>query len=136
MTNETRLRVRYQETDQMGVAYHSNFFVWFEVGRVELFRQLGFRYKDMEQQDGCYIAVVDARCRYKSPARYDDELIVRTRLKHARGSLIHFFYEVVRASDHTLLAEGETVHLVTDANLQRRALPQKYADVFREAAKD
>jgi acyl-CoA thioester hydrolase len=70
--NETRIRVRYAETDQMGVVYHSNYFIWFEVGRVELLRQLGFTYKEMERQDQCFIAVVDARCRFRAPARYDE----------------------------------------------------------------
>src|ERR1051326_7680092 len=133
MINETRVRVRYAETDQMGVAYHSNFLIWFEVGRVELLRQIGFDYRDMEKQDGCYIAVVDARCRYKSPARYDDELLVRTKLSNVRGSLIHFDYEVRRAGEDTLLAEGETVHIVTDAAMKVRTLPEKYAAAFREA---
>ncbi len=94
--NETRIRVRYAETDQMGVVYHANHFIWFEVGRVEFLRQLGFSYKDMEQQDDCFIAVVDARCRYKAPALYDDEVIVRTHLKNIRESVIHFGYELVR----------------------------------------
>jgi acyl-CoA thioester hydrolase len=132
MINETKVRVRYAETDQMGVAYHSNFFIWFEVGRVELLRQLGFSYKEMETRDDCFTAVVDARCRYKSPARYDDELLVRTRLKNVRGSLIHFGYDVLRA-DGTLLAEGETTHIVTNAQMQRRALPEKYARAFAAA---
>src|SRR5262252_5666317 len=133
MINETRLRVRYAETDQMGVVYHANHFIWFEVGRVELLRRLGFSYKDMEQQDNCFIAVVDARCRFKAPARYDDELIVRTSMKNVRGSLVHFFYEVLRESDGTLLAEGETVHIVTDAQMKRRTLPEKYARAFADA---
>ena len=133
MINETRVRVRYAETDQMGVAYHSNFLIWFEVGRVELLRQIGFQYRDMEQKDGCYIAVVDARCRYKAPARYDDELLVRTFLTNVRGSLIHFRYEVQRVGDSALLAEGETVHIVTDADMKRRSLPDKYAVAFRQA---
>ncbi len=93
MINETNIRVRYAETDQMGVVYHSNFFIWFEVGRVELLRQLGFTYKEMEQRDQCYIAVVDARCRFKAPARYDEEITIRTHLKNTRESLIHFGYE-------------------------------------------
>ena len=103
--NETRVRVRYAETDQMGVVYHSNHFIWFEIGRVEFLRQLGFSYKDMEASDGCFIAVVDARCRYKAPARYDEEIIVRTHLKNIRESVIHFGYELVRASDGVILAE-------------------------------
>ena len=112
---ESRLRVRYAETDQMGVVYHANHFIWFEIGRVELLRQLGFSYRDMEEQDKCFIAVVDARCRYKAPAHYDDEIIVRTHLKGVRESVIHFGYELLRPDDGTLLAEGETTHIVTDA---------------------
>jgi acyl-CoA thioester hydrolase len=131
--SETRLRVRYAETDQMGVVYHANHFIWFEVGRVELLRQLGFSYRDMEQEDRCFIAVVDARCRYKSPAHYDDEIIVRTHLKNIRDSLIHFGYELLRASDNVLLAEGETTHIVTDAEMKTRTLPEKYATAFRQA---
>ena len=130
---ETRIRVRYAETDQMGVVYHANHFVWFEVGRVEFLRQLGFSYRDMEQNDGCCIAVVDARCRYKAPARYDDEIIVRTRLKNVRESLVHFGYELVRVSDGVLLAEGETTHIVTDFEMKMRAIPEKYMRVFEQA---
>ncbi len=132
-TCETRVRVRYAETDQMGVVYHSNHFIWFEVGRVELLRQLGFSYRDMERENGCFIAVVDARCRYKAPAYYDDEIIVRTTLKKIRESLIHFHYELVRVSDGTLLAEGETAHIVTDSKMKITAIPEKYMTVFREA---
>ena len=94
--NETRIRVRYAETDQMGVVYHANHFIWFEVGRVELLRQLGFSYKEMEAEDGCFIAVVDARCRYKAPVHYDDEVLVRTYLKRVREKVIHFGYELWR----------------------------------------
>ena len=130
---EVRVRVRYAETDQMGVVYHANYFIWFEVGRVELLRQLGFSYREMEQQDQCFIAVVDARCRYKAPARYDDEIIVRTHLKNVRESLVHFGYELVRVSDGALLAEGETTHIVTDSEMKVRAIPEKYLKVFREA---
>ncbi len=135
MTNETRIRVRYAETDQMGVVYHSNYFIWFEVGRVELLRQLGFTYKEMEREDHCFIAVVDARCRFKAPARYDEEITIRTYLKNARESLIHFAYEAVRSSDGTLLAEGETTHIVTDANMNKRPLPEKYQQAFKRAVK-
>ena len=130
---ESRLRVRYAETDQMGVVYHSNFFIWFEIGRVEMFREMGFTYESMEQQDGCHLPVADARCRFKAPARYDDQITIRTRLKNARESLIHFAYEAVRESDGTLLAEGETTHIVTDADMNKRPLPEKYLTVFRRA---
>lgn len=130
---ETTVRVRYAETDRMGVVYHANHLIWFEVGRVEFLRQLGFSYRDMEEDDGCYIAVVDARCRYKAPALYDDEIIVRTRLKNVRESLVHFGYELVRVSDGVLLAEGETTHIVTDSQMKPRAIPEKFMRVFQQA---
>lgn len=133
MTGQTQVRVRYAETDQMGVAYHSNFIVWFEVGRVELLRQMGFSYHDMEEQDDCHIAVVDVRCRYKAPARYDDLVRVYTRLTNVRDSLLHFHYEVVREQDETMLAEGETTHLVVDGNFTRRSIPEKYRAAFEAA---
>ena len=132
--NETRIRVRYAETDQMGVVYHSNHFIWFEVGRVELLRQLGFSYKAMEQEDDCFIAVVDARCRYKAPVHYDDEVVVRTYLKHVREKVIHFGYELLRAENNQLLAEGETTHIVANAQMKARRLPEKYLQAFRAAA--
>ena len=134
MVGETTIRVRYAETDQMGVVYHSNFIIWFEVGRVELLRQLGFEYGNMEKEDDCHIAVVDVRVRYKAPARYDDRILVRTQLKNVRDSLLHFTYEVARATDGTLLAEGETTHLVVGRNMERKALPEKYRVAFERAA--
>lgn len=134
VVNESRIRVRYAETDQMGVVYHANHFIWFEVGRVELLRQLGFSYRDMEREDNCFIAVVDARCRYKAPVRYDEEILVRTWLRNIRESVIHFGYELVRVEDGALLAEGETTHIVADAEMRKAALPEKYMKVFREAA--
>jgi acyl-CoA thioester hydrolase len=131
---ESRVRVRYAETDQMGVVYHANHFIWFEIGRVELMRQMGFAYRDMEQKHGCFIPVVDARCRYKAPARYDDEIIVRTHLKNVRESIIHFGYELVRMEDGTLLAEGETTHMILDSKMNAASLPADILKVFREAA--
>ena len=131
---ETALRVRYAETDQMGVVYHSNYLIWFEVGRVEMLRQMGFTYREMEKQDGTRLAVADVRCRFKAPALYDDLISVRTRLLNVRESLVHFGYQVVRATDGNLLAEGETVHLVLDAEFKRRPLPEKYLVPFLQAA--
>ena len=132
-TGEIKLRVRYAETDRMGVVYHSHFVIWFEIGRVELMRQLGFRYRDMEENENCHIPVADLHVRYKEPALYDDEILVRTRLKDVHRSLLRFHYEILRASDQTVLAEGETTHLVVDGKLKRRSLPQKYVAAFSEA---
>ena len=136
MTAEARVRVRYAETDKMRVVYHSNFIVWFEIGRVELLRKLGFRYRDMETEDDCHIAVVDVRCRYKAPAYYDDELIIRTSLKHMRGSMMLFHYEVIRTSDNLLLAEGETTHIVVNSKFEKTTLPEKYSRTFTAAARE
>lgn len=133
VVNEVRLRVRYAETDQMGVAYHSNHFIWFEVGRVELLRQLGFSYKDMEQNDNCHMPVVDARCRYRVPAVYDEEVIVRTHLKNVRESVVRFGYELRRASDGRLLATGETMHIAVDSEKKITAFPEKYIKALRAA---
>jgi len=131
--NETRLRVRYAETDQMGVVYHSNHLIWFEVGRVELMRQMGFSYRDMEREDGRYIAVAEVKCRYRAPVYYDEEILIRTRLKSVRESVVVFAYELVRADKGTLLAEGETTHIVTDSSMKIAALPEKYLAAFRGA---
>jgi len=132
--NETKLRVRYAETDQMGVVYHSNHLIWFEVGRVEFMRQMGFSYRDMEREDGLFIAVAEARCRYRAPVYYDEEVVVRTRLKAVRDSVIIFSYELARANTGALLAEGETTHVVTNSAMKISALPNKYLSVFRSAA--
>ena len=130
IVGEAKLRVRYAETDKMGVVYHSNYVIWFEVGRVELLRQLGFEYSSMEKEDDCHIPVVDLRVRYKAPALYDDEIVIRTRLANVRSSLLHFAYEVLRAGDRTLLATGETMHIIVDSQFQRRSLPEKYMKAF------
>lgn len=132
--NETKLRVRYAETDQMGVVYHSNHLIWFEVGRVEFLRQMGFSYRDMERDEGLYIAVAEAKCRYRAPVYYDEEVVVRTRLKTVRGSVIIFSYELARADTGVLLAEGETTHIVTNSSMKTAILPDKYLNVFRAAA--
>jgi acyl-CoA thioester hydrolase len=126
-----QIRVRYAETDQMGVVYHANYLIWFEVGRVELMRTLGFDYKRMEIDDDCHIVVVEARCRYKAPARYDDVIAIETTISALRGFVLKFRYRVVRVDDGTLLAEGETTHVITDGNMQKRTLPEKYVQAFR-----
>ena len=130
---DAQVRVRYAETDQMGVVYHSNYIVWFEVGRVELLRQLGFTYREMEKVDDIHIAVADVHCRFKAPAMYDDLLTIRTGLVRVRGSVLHFAYQILRAEDGEVLAEGESVHIVVDSQFQRRHLPEKYLVPFLKA---
>ena len=132
--HDVTLRVRYAETDQMGVVYHANFFVWFEVGRVELIRAMGMEYKRMEIEDDCHIVVADAHCRYHHPARYDEVLRVRTRIAESKSRVVRFSYEVFREADHTLLATGETVHVICGRNGRPKLLPEKYRYVFDELA--
>ena len=129
--SETRLRVRYAETDQAGVVYHANFLVWLEVGRVELCRDYGFNYREMEQAADAYLPVTECRVKFRNPARYDDEIIVRSRVLELRSRAISFAYEVVRASDETLLAEGETHHIVMNRHGRARAFPPEFAAKMR-----
>ena len=132
MTGETTVRVRYAETDQMGIVYHANYLVWFEVGRVELMRSLGLSYKSMEEVDGANIAVVEATCRYKAPARYDDVLTVRTHVERVRGSVVEFGYQIRRTEDGMVLCQGKTTH-ITVRQMKRCAMPARFAEAFERA---
>ncbi len=129
--SETRLRVRYAETDQARVVYHSNYLVWFEIGRVELCRDHGFNYRDMETEADAYLPVTELRVKYRIPAKYDDEILVRTRVIDLRSRAIGFAYEVVRLADGSLLAEGETHHIVMNSRGRARAFPAKYAELMK-----
>ncbi len=125
--HDTLLRVRYSETDKMGIVYYSNYLVWFEIGRAEFCRARGFSYKEMEENDDAFLVVAESYCRYKAPAYYDDELQVRTHITELRKRSLRFGYEVVRASDGQIIAEGETSHVVTDASGRVRSFPEGYA---------
>jgi len=126
--HETEIRVRYAETDKMGIVHHSNYLIWFEAGRSELCRSRGFSYKEMEEQDNALMVVAESYVRYKSPAFYEDVLTVRTQVAEVRSRSIRFIYEIVRQSDETLLAEGETLHLVTDENKKVKLIPEIYKE--------
>ena len=127
---ETRLRVRYSETDQMGVVYYANYLVWMEVGRGELCRDLGFSYGDMERKDGVLLAVAEACCRYRSPARYDDEVIVKTWIEEAHSRMVTFAYEMRLAEGDRVLATGHTRHIFVSREMRRARLPEKYHAMF------
>src|SRR5215510_14890750 len=129
--HDTSVRVRYVETDQMGVVYHANYLIWFEVGRVELMRAMGVEYKRMEQEDDCQIVVAEANCRYHHPARYDEVLRIRTRIAETKNRVIRFGYEVFRDADHVLLASGETTHVICGKNGKPKLLPGKYRAIFQ-----
>jgi acyl-CoA thioester hydrolase len=127
---ETTVRVRYAETDQMGVVYYANYLVWFEVGRVETFRQMGFSYKEMEKEDDSYVVVAEASCRYRRPAFYDDRILIRTRVAESRSRTLRFAYEIRRDPTGELLATGETLHVICDGRSRPKALPDKYRQYF------
>ncbi|OYT73852.1 MAG: 4-hydroxybenzoyl-CoA thioesterase [Chloracidobacterium sp. CP2_5A] len=118
----SRLRVRYAETDQMGVAYHANYLVWMEVGRTDYCRACGLAYRDLEAA-GIRLVVAEARARYQAAARYDDALRIETRLTVLRSRQIGFAYAIYREDDNALLATGETLHLPTDAQGRAMRLP-------------
>jgi acyl-CoA thioester hydrolase len=129
MVSEARLRVRYAETDQMGVVYYANYIVWMEVGRVEYCKAVGFNYRDMEKDDGVLLAVVEAHCRYRSPARFDDEVIVRTTIQEATTRTVQFGYEMLR-DDGKPLATGHTKHIFLGRDFRPVHLPAKYRVLF------
>jgi acyl-CoA thioester hydrolase len=128
--HDVTVRVRYAETDQMGVVYHSNYLIWFEVGRVEIMRAMGFDYKQMEIEDDTYIVVADVHCRYQHPARYDELLTVRTRILEARNRVLKFGYELFRQEDQKLLATGETTHIACSRAGHVKHFPAKYKTAF------
>jgi acyl-CoA thioester hydrolase len=134
--HDTEVRVRYSETDQMGIVHHANYLVWFESARSELCRAKGFSYKEMEEVDGSFIVVAESYCRYKAPAHYDDVLIVRTRVDEIRSRSIRFMYEVLRPSDESLIAEGETLHLVTDREQKVRRIPEIFRTLLTESSEN
>jgi acyl-CoA thioester hydrolase len=134
----TEIRVRYAETDQMGIVYYANYLVWFEVGRVEVLRTLGFSYSQLEQEHECILPVVEAICRYRSPARYDDQILIETRPALLRNSVLKFAYRILRKASNSqegaepvLLAEGETTHVVCDDQMKKKPLPEHYAAALR-----
>jgi len=132
--HDAKVRVRYAETDQMGVVYHGNYFVWFEIGRVELIRALGIEYKRMEIDDDCHIVVADAHCRYHKSACYDEVLRIRTRIAESRNRIVKFSYEIYRDADNKLLASGETSHVICGSNGRPKLLPEKYRSIFDRVA--
>jgi acyl-CoA thioester hydrolase len=128
--SETTVRVRYAETDQMGLVYYANYYIYFEIGRVEYMRQRGVAYKQMEIEDDSFIVVAESNCRYRRPARYDDLLRIRTRVSEVRRRTIRFAYEIVNDASGELLAAGETLHVVCDSKGRPKALPDKYREYF------
>jgi acyl-CoA thioester hydrolase len=128
--SETRLRVRYAETDNMGVVYYANYLIWMEVGRVDLCKACGFNYRDLEQEDGIYLVVAESHCRYRSSARFDDEVIVKTWIENANTRVVTFGYEMRLAENDRRLATGSTRHVFVSRAMRPTHLPAKYHSMF------
>ena len=115
----------------MGLVYYANYLVWFEVGRAEFCRQRGFAYRDFELENDAYLAVAEAQCRYRTPARYDDLLLIRTRVEEFRKRTIRFVYEIVREDRQTIVATGSTLHVVLDSQGRPKSFPAAYRGYFQ-----
>jgi acyl-CoA thioester hydrolase len=135
-SHETRFRVRYAETDQMGVVYYANYLIWMEIGRAEYCRAAGTRYRDLEAQEGIRLAVVDAHCRYLYPARYDDEIGVKTWIARANPRMVEFHYQICDAAHTRELASGETRHIFLSPDMKPVKLPEKYRPLFGVSSTD
>lgn len=130
MESSAIVRVRYKDTDQMGVVYNGNYFTWFEVGRVELLRDIGISYKDLEKR-GVFTAVAEAYCKYIKPARFDDEIIIKTRIRKLTETRIEFEYSLYRKEDELLLAKGYTLHVFVDKNIKPVNLKKVDEDLWK-----
>jgi acyl-CoA thioester hydrolase len=126
--HETFLRVRYAETDQMGVVHHANYFVWMEMGRVELVRARGVNYKQLEESEGLFLSVVECQCRYVYPARYDDEILVKTEVTRSNPRMVEFSYEI--CSPSRVLATGTTRHIRLNREMRPAKLPERYRELI------
>jgi len=125
----SRFRVRYAETDQMGMVYYANYLVWMEVGRTDFCRDCGFSYRELEREEQAYLTVAEATCRYLAPARYDDEILVETELSRLSNRIIEFSYRI--KNGETLVVEGRTVHVVLGADGKPRSLPERYRELLK-----
>lgn len=128
-TRSSRVRVRYAETDQMGVVYYANYFVWFEVGRTDWLREAGWTYRQMEQ-DGVSLPVIEAHAEYRRAARYDDDLEVRSTATLLTAVRLRFDYEIRRAGDEEPLATGHTIHAAMDPTGRPCRLPQAVRELL------
>ena len=122
------IRVRYAETDQMGIVYYANYLVWMEVARVDFCRAIGFHYKDMELDDGVLLAVAESHCRYVSPARFDEEITITTTVPDVSRRFVSFNYEMT--CEGRKVATGQTRHIFLSRQLRPMRLPDKYAALF------
>jgi acyl-CoA thioester hydrolase len=134
--SQVRFRVRYAETDQMGVVYHANYLPWFEMARTELCAARGVRYRDIELNDNLFLTVVDAQLRYHAPAHYDDEIVAGARVKRSHPRMVIFTYEIRNAATSQLLVTGETRHIFITREGRAVKVPRKYYDLFAIGSAD
>jgi acyl-CoA thioester hydrolase len=127
---ETRVSVRYAETDQMGIVYYANYLVWFEVGRVAWCKAKGFHYAEMEARDKCFMVVAESGCRYKAPAHFGDDMFISTSVQNPHDRVIRYRYEIRRKDSGQLLATGHTAHVITDPEFRPGRLPDSYRKYF------
>jgi acyl-CoA thioester hydrolase len=132
LIHETKCRVRYAETDQMGVVYYANYYVWMEIGRVELVRTLGINYQDIERTDGLLLSVVESSCRYIAPARYDQEIVIATEVADSNSRLLEFKYRIGDAASGQLLARGATKHMWLNREFKPTKLPDRYLQILQQ----
>lgn len=129
--NRTEIRVRYSETDQMGVVYHANYLAWFEVGRVEYLRDIGLDYRAMESQ-GIMVPVLEVNCKYRQPAKYDDIVTVETRLSEVKRAKFYFEYRILRKEDSELLATGRSEHIFVDSEFRPINLKKQHPQMWEK----
>lgn len=132
--NETKIKVRYAETDQMGVVYHSNYLVWFEVGRTEFISATGVSYSDMEKND-ILIPVVEVNCKYAGSAKYEDEIIVKTWIKELSPAKVIFEYNILKENDDKIIVRGSTTHVFVNRDFKIINIKKKYTDIWEKLAK-
>lgn len=126
--NRFSFRVRYEETDRMGIVYHSNYIVWFDMGRTEFLRELGYAYSDLEKE-GVWLPIIEVGCTYKNPAKYDEEVTVETHIEELTRVKIRFGYKVYRGEE--LLVEGFTVQAFTTDKLKPIGLNRVRPDIYK-----
>ena len=127
--NETSFKVRYVETDKMGIVHHSNYYPWFEVGRGEFIKESNISYKDMEEQD-ILMPLVESSCKYLVPAKYDDTVIIKSWIEKLTPVKVIFNYEVVREDDKVVLAKGSTIHAFVNSNFKILNIKKTNSDIW------
>ena len=128
----TEVRVRYADTDQMGVVYYANYFVWLEIARTEFLRHLGVDYRSIEKEKELSLPVIEAYCKYKSPAKYDDVILIKTKVSQMKSSFLRFDYELFNKENKELLVEAYTTHVFIDKDRKPVRMPQEIKDILEK----